>query len=104
MLGCSWLAIRQVQEALKRGRLEEAQQLLGQPAAQGHKRSFELLAQLAKGYVERGERHLKNEDLEAAWNDLVAAEQLGANGTNAVKLRQALARLGLEQARKLIEA
>ena len=38
MLGFAWLALRQAQEALDRGRLEEAQRLLGQNCLQGHKR------------------------------------------------------------------
>src|SRR5712692_929815 len=104
MIGFAWLAIRQAQEALKNGRLEEAYRLLCQPAAQGHKRSFELLQQVAQGFVDRGERHLRREDPAAAWNDLVAAEQVGATGNAAAKLRQALTRLGLAEVRALLEA
>lgn len=105
MLGFAWLALRQAQEALKAGRLEEAQRLLSQPAAQGHKRSFELLGQLARAFVERGERHLNHDDPAAAWNDLVAAEQLGeAADGSAARLRQALTQVGLGDIRALLEA
>jgi len=105
MLGTGWLTIRQAQEALKNGRLEEAQRLLGQSAAQGHKGSWELLQQVAVGFVQRGERHLRQDDLEAAWNDLLLAEQVGqADDSNAVKLRQALVRLGLDEVKALLEA
>src|SRR5262249_17697508 len=104
MLGFAWLALRQAQEALKNGRLEEAQCLLCQPAAHGHKRSWELLQQVAKGFVERGERHLRHDNAVAAWNDLVAAEQMGAADTAAFRLRQALTRLGLAEVRTLLEA
>jgi len=55
MIGFAWLTLRQAQEALKNGRLEDAHRLLGQSAAQGHKRSWELLQQLARGFVQRGE-------------------------------------------------
>jgi hypothetical protein len=104
MIGFAWLTIRQAQEALKNGRLEEAYRLLCQPAAQGHKRSWELLVQVAQGFVERGERHLRHDDPAAAWNDLVTAEQVGVAGTAAARLRQSLARLGLAEVRALLEA
>jgi tetratricopeptide (TPR) repeat protein len=104
MLGFAWLALRQAQEALKNGRLEEAQRLLCQPAAHGHKRSWELLQQVAQGFVERGERHLHHDNAAAAWNDLVAAEQMGAADSAAFRLRQALTRLGLAEVRTLLQA
>jgi hypothetical protein len=104
MLGFAWLALRQAQEALKNGRLEEAQRLLCQPAAHGHKRSWELLQQVAQGFVARGEQHWQHENAAAAWNDLVAAEQMGAADSAAFRLRQKLTRLGLDEARALLEA
>jgi tetratricopeptide (TPR) repeat protein len=104
MLGFAWLALRQAQEALKNGRLEEAQRLLCQPAAHGHKRSWELLQQVAQGFVERGEGHLRHDNPAAAWNDLGAAEQMGVADSAAFRLRQALTRLGLAEARTLMEA
>src|SRR5919201_1563669 len=104
MLGFAWLALRQAQEALKNGRLEEAQRLLCQPAAHGHKRSWELLQQVAQGFVERGEGHLRHDNPAAAWNDLVAAEQMGVADSAAFRLRQALTRLGIAEVRALREA
>lgn len=104
MLGFAWLTLRQAQEALKSGRLEEAQRLLCQPAAHGHKRSWELLQHVAQGFVERGERHLRHDNAAAAWNDLVAAEQMGAADTATFRLRQDLTRLGLAEVRTLLEA
>src|ERR1700736_219973 len=104
MIGFGWLAMRQAQEALKCGRLEEAHRLLCQPAANGHKRSWDLMMQVAHGFVERGEQHLRHEDPAAAWNDLVAAEQIGVNGSAGAKLRQTLTRLGVVEVRSLLEA
>jgi hypothetical protein len=104
MLGFAWLAIRQAQEALKNGRLEEAHRLLCQSAAQGHKRSFELLREVVRGFAERGERHLRRDDPEAAWHDLLQAEQLDRHGRDADRLRQALVRLGLAEVRALLQA
>src|SRR5258708_24989104 len=93
MLGFAWLTLRQAQEALKTGRLEDAHRLLGQSAAQGHKRSWELLQQLARGFVQRGEKHLHQDDPAAAWNDLMHAEQIAVAESGAGRLRQALLRL-----------
>src|SRR5207253_383377 len=104
MLGFAWLALRQAQEALKNGRLEEAQRLLCQPGAHGHKRSWELLQQVARGFVERGEKHLSHDLITAAWNDLVAAEEMGAADGTAFRLRQTLSRRGLDEVRTLLEA
>jgi tetratricopeptide (TPR) repeat protein len=104
MLGLGWLALRQAQEALKNGRLEEALRILNQPAVQGRKGSWELLQQLARAFAERGERHLRRDDAVAAWNDLLLAEQAGASENAAVRLRQALTRLGLAEVRALLEA
>jgi hypothetical protein len=103
MLGLGWLAIRQAQEALKNGRLEEAHRLLGQSAVQGHKRSWELLQQLSRAFAERGERHLRRDDPVAAWNDLLQAEQAGGSEEAAARLRQALTRLGVAEVRALLD-
>jgi hypothetical protein len=104
MLGFAWLALRQAQEALKNGHLEEAHRILCQSAAQGHKKSFELLQQVIRGFVERGERQLGRDDVEAAWHDLLQAEQLDRDNRDADRLRQALVRLGLTEVRTLLQA
>jgi hypothetical protein len=104
MLGFVWLTLRQAQEALKNGRLEEAQRLLEQPSAHGHRRAGELLVQLARGYAERGERHLRRDDAEGAWRDLLLAEQLGTKELTCDRVRQALTSLGIAEVRALLQA
>jgi hypothetical protein len=104
MLGFVWLTLRQAQEALKNGRLEEAQRLLEQPSAHGHRRAGEMLVQLARGYAERGERHLRRDDAEAAWRDLLLAEHLGTGEKTSDRLRQALTSLGIAEVRALLQA
>src|SRR5215813_11362783 len=104
MLGFGWLALRQAQEALNTGRLEEAQRILNQPSVQGHRRHGELLRQLARAFVERGQRHLRRDDAEAAWQDLQNAERLETADRSSERLRQALTRLGLAQVRALLQA
>jgi hypothetical protein len=97
------LAIRQAQEALKNGRLEEAHRLLTQPAADGHKQAWEMVERLARAYVERGERQLRHDNPEPAWHDLLLAEQLQAAQPAVERLRKALVRLGLAEIRALLQ-
>lgn len=104
MLGLGWLALRQAQEALKSGRLEEALRLLSEPAAQGHKRSFELLRELALAFAGRGERHLRQNDPVAAWNDLLLAEQAAGAEKAVERLREVLTARGLAEVRALLDA
>jgi hypothetical protein len=104
MLGSGWLTLRQVRAALQNGRLEEAQQLLGQPSARGHRKSWALLTELTRGYVERGGRHLKQKNVAGAWDDLVRAEHLAPTDAGARALREELTRLGFAQLRTHLEA
>ena len=62
MFGFAWLTLRQAQEALRTGRLDEALRLLEQPAVRNHRKAGSLLLDLGRAHVERGERHLQNED------------------------------------------
>src|SRR5436190_7665022 len=104
MLGFAWLTLRQAKEAIKNGRLEEAQRLLEQPSARGHRQAGELLLALARGYVERGERQLKLDDHEGAWRNLLQAEALRTGEKSPDQLRQTLTRLGLAELRALLQA
>jgi hypothetical protein len=96
--------MRQVRAAIQNGRLEEAQQLLGQPAARGHRKSWALLAEITRGYVERGRRHLGQQNLAGAWDDLVRAEQLDPTDADALAFREELTRLGFLKLREHLEA
>jgi hypothetical protein len=104
MLGFAWLTLRQAEEALKAGRLEEAHRLLGQPVAQGHKRAWEMLRQVARKFVERGRQRLNHADPEAAWHDLQLAEQMERAENDAGELRQDLIKAGMAEARTLLQA
>ncbi|HEV8062843.1 MAG TPA: FHA domain-containing protein [Gemmataceae bacterium] len=103
MTGFGWLTIRQAKEALKNGRPEEAQRLLSQGAAEGHQRSWELLQKTGEVFLARGVRLLAQENNEGAWNDLLAAEQLGIKTEAANALRQMLTKAGLAEARDLLD-
>src|SRR5262245_34474475 len=104
MFGFAWLTLRQAQEAIKTGRLDEALRLLRLLTLRNHRRTGELLVRLAGAYVERGERYLKREDTEQAWCDLLLAEGLQTGAKSGDRLRQALTGLGLAELRALLLA
>jgi hypothetical protein len=104
MLGFAWLTLRQAQEALESGRLEDAQRLLSHHATRGHKRSWALWQQLGGAFAERGERHLRNDDPQAAWLDLAKAEQTESCLPAVDRLRQSLTARGLADVRTHLQA
>src|SRR5690349_7111608 len=104
MFGFVWLAQKQAQDAITAGRLEEALRLLSDPNAQAQRGSGALLVQLARAFVERGERQLRRDDAEAAWRDLLQAEQLQTAERSTERLREALMRLGLAEVRGILQA
>jgi hypothetical protein len=104
MFGFAWLTLRQAQEALKNGRLDEALRLVEQPAARSHRRAGELLVRLARAFAERGERHLRLEEIDQAWADLLQAEALRTGDKSSDRLRLALTNLGLAEVRALLLA
>lgn len=104
MFGAAWLTLRQVQAALRNGQLDEARRLLGQPAVQGHRRAWELYAQLAADYRGRGDFRLSQNDPAGAWDDLVAAEACAPAVDGIAALRQALTARGLGEIRAALDA
>jgi hypothetical protein len=104
MLGFARLTLRQVQEALQSGRLDEAQRLLSEPDVQSQRGVGPLYCQLARAYVDRGDRALRRDDPEAAWQDLLRAEQLQTAERSPERLREALTRLGVAEVRALLQA
>jgi len=99
----TWLTLRQAQEAVKNGRLEEALRLATQPDVKGHRRAGEILQQVGQALVGRAQLHMQHDDDAAAWKDLLQAEGAGVQDKAAVKLRQDLARRGLNEARHFVE-
>jgi hypothetical protein len=103
MAGFAWLAMRQAHEALKHGRLEEALRLMTQPHAQERRGAAALVGQLVRAFADRAERSLRKDDPEAAWRDLLHAEQLQTPDKNAERLRDTLTRLGVAEVRALLQ-
>src|SRR5262245_55318384 len=104
MFGFAWLAVRQAQEAIKQGRLEEAARLLEQPDLARHRQRGELALALGRAYAARGERRLARDDPEAAWSDLLAAESLAPADRATDRLRRDLVGLGMAELRALLQA
>jgi hypothetical protein len=99
-----WLTFRQAREALRTGQPDEARRLVEPLAAEGYRKAVKLVREVAKAYVARGDRHLRADNAEAAWADLLAAESLNTAEPGAVRLRQTLTRLGLAECRAALEA
>lgn len=102
MFGFAWLTLRQAAEALRVGRLEEAYRLLDQPAVRSHRRTNDLLTRIAAGFIARGEKHLDQQDIHAAWEDLLQAERVRPDTRENERLRQNLTRLGLAEMRAML--
>jgi hypothetical protein len=100
----TWVTLRQAEEALKSGRLEDACRLLEQPEAQGHRRASELMQQLGLAYLARVEQHLQHDDSSAAWDDLLRAEAAGVHSKQLLRLRQELQQRTLRDVNKLLAA
>src|SRR5262245_8983791 len=99
----AWITRWQAREALKNGQPEEAHRLFDSLVAAGNRRAWALRGDVVRGYVERAERSLRNDDAAAAWIDLLKAETLSATDPGAARLRDTLTRLGLAEARALLE-
>jgi hypothetical protein len=104
MLGLGRMVLRQAQEALHKGRLDEVQRLLGQSVVQGHRKLWELQQQLGRAFAQRGLGHLRREDRTAAWSDLLLAEQHCPEEPSVVELRETLTRLGMTEIGVLLVA
>jgi len=104
MFGFTWLTLNQIREAIKHGRLEEAARLLEDPAIRQHRQAGDLITQLARAFVEQGERALAQEETERAWACLQSAQRLGLADKAFEKLRRDLISFEMAQLRALLSA
>jgi hypothetical protein len=101
----SWMLKCQAREALKHGRPEEAHRFLDSLVASGDRKSWALRGDVVRGYVDRAERALRHDDVEAAWKDLAYVSPLATPVDPGVsRLRDVLVRLALAEIRALLEA
>ncbi len=100
----AWIVKWRAREALQNGQPEEAQRLLDELLAAGNRRAFALRADVVRGYLDRAERALRRDDVEAAWSDLLRVEKLAPTDRDVLRLRDTLTRLGLAEIRAALEA
>jgi tetratricopeptide (TPR) repeat protein len=99
----AWLTKWQAREALQNGQPEEAHRLLESLLSQGNRRAWALQGDVVRGYLERAERGLRQDQVEAAWSDLKRAESLAPGDFKVNELRDMLTRLGLAEIRACLE-
>ena len=98
------LRLREAEEALKSGRLDEASRLLCQGDLQQFYPAKKLLAKAAAQMVARGQTHARNAETSAGWRDLQSAEGLGAAAEEVGTLRRQLVDMALAEAEKFLAA
>jgi hypothetical protein len=104
MADSPWLILRQAREAVDHHRPEEAHRLIEPLIAEGYRKAWRLAREVVKEYITRATKELDQHHTDAAWRDLLAAESLNTGEKGLVEFRQTLGRLGLVQARALLEA
>ena len=99
-----WLSLKQAREELKLGRPDVALELVQPLIAQGYRKAIRLSSDIAEGFRQRAERHLRSRHVEPAWSDLIAAEGLNSTDMLLVELRQRLTRHGYAVIRRAMDA
>lgn len=99
----TWLALKQMTEALNLGRLEEALALGMQPGVKEHQRGHELLKQLGIAFLERAKIALGRQQVAAAWKDTEYAGQAGAETKLVERFRHETAETAKKTARTWLE-
>ena len=101
----AWMTKYQAREALKNGRPEEAHRLFDGLVSSGATRVWALRGDVIRGYVERADKALRTDDVEAAWKDLTRVSALAApTDAGVARLRDVLVRLALAEVRAMLEA
>src|SRR6266542_1050042 len=94
----AWMLKYQAREAIKNGRPEEAHRLLEGLVASGDRKSWALRGDVVRGYVDRAERALRQDDIEAAWKDLLRVSPLATPVDPGVaRLRDVLVKFALAE-------
>lgn len=78
MLGQWRVAVRQAEEAIRAGRLEDAYAFVNRPEVADHQQAVQLRGRVVRDLVERGIRRAEADDLEGGVRDLELAESYGA--------------------------
>jgi hypothetical protein len=96
----TWLTLRKLRDALAHGRWDEAYRLVNLPELKEHRRHSFLVRQVGQGFLTRAAKYVEGNNLDAAWKDLLRAEEAGmGEDLSTLRLRQELASRGVKEAR-----
>ncbi|MES1213140.1 MAG: hypothetical protein ABUL64_01000, partial [Singulisphaera sp.] len=98
------LKVREAEEALRDGRLEEASRLLAEQGLLEFLPAKKLMAKVAHEMTQRAEQNLACGATMAGWQDLAAAERLGVESAELASLRQQFIQRGLAEAEAYLTA
>ena len=99
-----FLAAWQAREALRNGQPDVARRILEPFAQAGHGKALRLNVEVARAYWLRAEQARRNDNPEAAWKDLLAAEGLQTGLAELVEFRRLLTGQGLVACREYLRA
>lgn len=92
------LKVREAEEALRNGRLEEASRLLAERGLLEFLPAKRLMAKVAHEMAQRAEQNFAVGATMAGWQDLAAAERMGAETAELAGLKQQFVERGLAEA------
>jgi hypothetical protein len=98
------LKVREAEEALRHGRLEEASRLLAERGLLEFLPAKRLLAKVAHEMAQRAEQNFAAGATMAGWQDLAAAERMGAEANKLAGLKQQFVDRGLAEAEAYLAA
>src|SRR5689334_17111659 len=93
------LRIRQAQVALADGRLDEAYQIASHDDVRSHRRGQDLIGDLARALVKRGQSHLASQRIALALTDCEKAGKIAGNLPEVAELRDAATKAAEHQQR-----
>ena len=99
-----FLAAWQAREALRNGQPDVARRILDPFAQAGHGKALRMNVEVARAYWLRAEQARRNDNPEAAWKDLLAAESLQTGLVELVEFRRLLTGQGLVACREYLRA
>lgn len=98
------IKLREVEQAIKSGRLDDASRLLFEGDLRQYYPAQKLVTNLAGQIVDRGRTRVAKGETSAGWHDLEAAEKLGADAAVTGSLKRQLSEQALAEAEQLLAA
>ncbi|MDA7980861.1 MAG: hypothetical protein MPJ50_19070, partial [Pirellulales bacterium] len=98
------LKLREVEEAVKANRLDEARVMLREGNLAEYRPAKKIIDKLGAKLAERGRNELHRGETQASWQDLEAAERIGAHVETLSPLREALLAHTISEAERCLAA